>query len=294
MWRIKGSHDLQLTITRPVRIAGKSLYKGIACSATIQPADEDCGLVFEVDGDFIPARHEFMKTGIDGYTTVLKKGSLEIRTVEHLLSAIWGSGIDNAVIKLDSDQIPLIDGSAQAYCKNLQTVGIKRQKKFRKYITFDREQRFELSSDPDRYVIFKPGNNLVVAATSVFKNIIGTQSFSHVWSPQDYLREISWARSFLNSPVEPHGGEVWDNVRKSLPLLPQDPRQSPVIVYTQTEYLTPLKVSNEPVRHKVLDFYGDVSLVGWRIKAGIIIYKPGHNFTREVVTAIASGLKHRG
>jgi len=147
-----------------------------------------------------------------------------------------------------------------------------------------------LSSESERYAIFKPADNLSISATSVFNNIIGTQSFAHTWSPENYIKDISWARSFLNSPIESNGGEVWDRIRKGLRLLPEDPRQSPVITYTKTESLTPLKDDNEPARHKVLDFYGDISLIGLRIKAGITIYKPGHNFTREIVAAISAGL----
>lgn len=290
MWKIQNSQDPQQTLVKPVKIDGKSLYKGGDCFVTINPAIEDTGLVFEIGGVQIPARFEFMKTGIDGYTTILKKGNLEIRTVEHLLSALWGSGIDNAYIKLETDQIPIIDASAETYSQTIQKSGVKKQRENRKYIVFDKEARFQLSSERDRYATFKPVDKLSISATSVFNNIIGTQSFAHTWSPKNYIKDISWARSFLNSPIESNGGEVWEKIRKGLRLLPEDPRQSPVITFTETEYLTPLKAENEPVRHKLLDFYGDISLIGMRIKADIIIYKPGHNFTREIVAAISAWL----
>lgn len=290
MWKIQNSQDLQQTIAKSVKILGKSLYKDKDCSALIEPAIEDTGLIFKTGGIMLPVRHRFMQSGIDGYTTILKKDDLEIKTVEHLLSALWGMGIDNALIHLDSDQIPFIDASAETYSQAIKDSGIKKQHKFRRYIVFEKETRFALSSEPDRYAIFKPSDQLSVSATSVFNNIIGRQAFAHYWTPENYFRDISWARSFLNSPIEHDGGEVWNNIRKGLRLLPEDPKQSSVITYTKTEYLTPLRVDNEPVRHKILDFYGDISLIGFRIMADVTIYKPGHNFTREIVSTIVSDL----
>lgn len=286
---IKGS-DFQRTIKKPISFWGLSLNKKF-CQAKILPAEENSGLTFIVNEDRIPALFQYLKETED-YTTILKKGEIEIRTVEHLLSALWGMGIDNAIIKLNSKgEIPLRDASARFYTQLIKKVGIRKQRAKRSYLRFNEEITFRFSKDNSRYIIFKPSSQLKIKATCVFPNIIGRQKFSFVWSPSSYLKDLSWARSFMNSPISSGGGKVWKKVRKKIPILPFIPKFSPIIVYTKDNYITPLKAPNEPIRHKVLDFFGDTSLVGVRFLAEIIVFKPGHKFNREVVRKIRRLIK---
>lgn len=286
---ISGS-DFQMTLGREIKIEGMSLSGDSRCSLTLAPAPENTGLMFIVSGVKIPANYSFIKPAIEEYTTILEKDGIEIKTVEHLLSALWGSGIDNAYIKLESGQIPLRDASAEWYCQEIKKAGVNVQKTLRKYSKINKETTLRLSTDPERYTIFKPANTLSIKATSIFNNIIGTQEFVHQWTPENYLQDISWARSFMNSPVPDGGGDKWERVRKTLKVLPEDPKNSPIIVFTKDQYLTPLKAENEPVRHKVLDFYGDISLLGYRLLADITLFKPGHKFNREIATFLANQL----
>jgi UDP-3-O-acyl-N-acetylglucosamine deacetylase len=282
---VKGE-DNQETLAKTVSFWGLSLT-GKICRAVITPAPKNSGLVFMIGRKQIPARFDYLRETSE-YTTILKSGTVEIRTAEHLLSALWGLGIDNAIIKLGTNQIPLRDASAESYTRMLQKAGRETQKERRKYLCFKGEMAFRFSQDSKRYAIFRPAKRLKIKAVSIFKNIIGRQEFTHNWSPEVYIRDICWARSFMNSPIFESGGNIWERVRKKIPLLPQIPKFSPIIVYTKDEYITPLKAPNEPVRHKVLDFYGDIALLGIRVLADIKLFKPGHAFTREIVKKIAA------
>ena len=284
--RIVRGKEAQKTLKESVSLNGLS-FGGKICRLVIEPAPEDTGLVFVVGETQIPANYIYLKRENEEYTTILRKGNLEIKSVEHLLSALWGTGIDNALIKLETGEIPLRDASAESYTKMLNQAGVTPQKSKRIYLRVEKKMKFVFTKDTERYAIFLPADQLKIKATSIFKNIIGRQNFLHTWSPEIYIQQISWARSFMNSPIDEDNGEVWERVRRKIPLLPQNPKYSPLIVYTREKYLTPLKVPNEPVRHKVLDFYGDIALLGVRLLAEVRLFKPGHAFTQELVKLIA-------
>lgn len=278
--------EVQTTVKSPIKIVGLSLTHGNKCTAEIRPALADHGLVFQVNNLKIPAAFQFMKKISDEHTTCLERNGVEIRTVEHLLSALWGLGIDNAVITLTDGEIPLLDGSAEKYSQKIREAGIKNLKKPRKFLKIKKEFNFKYSCDFTREIVLKPSSQLTLDVTSDFNNLVGRQSFSHQWSPENYLKDISWARSFLISPLKAEDPDKWERIRSKLKLLPPDPKKSPIIVFTETEFLTPLKVDNEPVRHKTLDFYGDTALLGIRLKANVTVMKPGHQFTREFVDCV--------
>lgn len=291
MYKVVTGSDFQITLKKQVVLKGGDPYSsGKSCEAFIYPAPGDTGIVFEINGVGIPANYRYMKKNIDEYTTTLKKGKIEIKTVEHLLSALWGLGIDNAVVELTSGKVPFLDASAEFYCRQLKAAGKKRQKPKRKYLSFKREEKFEYAKELDRFAIFKPADELSVDSTTVFNNLVGKQKFFHKWTPENYFKDIAWARSFLNSPMPEEGGGKWERIRKKIKILPTDPGQSPLIIYTDKAYITPLKAPNECARHKVLDFYGDISLLGIRIKANVILHKPGHEFTRQIVSEVAEKL----
>jgi UDP-3-O-[3-hydroxymyristoyl] N-acetylglucosamine deacetylase len=272
----------QTTIKKAIDIIGYSMEQGEKCSAKVLSSKAGSGIVFVLSGGvMIPANPESIKIETD-YTTSLVKGKYEIRTVEHLLSALWGLGIDNAKIELSGNSVPLLDGSSKSYCKLILAAGTKELSEERNVLKFENPYKYTYSKDSDRYIEFKPSDKLKLVGMIDFPNLIGKQSFSHTWSPSNYYNDISWARTFMNSPLDDDNA-VWETVRKRIKMLPEDPAKSPMIVYKENHYITPLKKENEPIRHKLLDFYGDTSLLGKRIVADIYINKPGHEFNREIV-----------
>jgi len=287
---IKG-RDFQLTLKEAVEIEGWSLYSGEKCNLEILPAPADIGLIFKTGGKEIKSCLEHINFEEKSHTTSLKKGNLKIKTVEHLLAALWGLGIDNAFINLSKPFIPFIDASAEYYVKRIQETGVKKLGKKRKYLKFKQKHKFIEKGD-DRYAIFSPAEGLKIDSTISFDNIIGTQRSIYKWDRQSFGREIAWARSFLRTELD-YQGEIWRNIRKKFKLLPSNPFYSPIVVFTKDKYSMPLKTPDELARHKILDFFGDIALLGIRIEASVQLFKPGHRFTRQIVREIASFLENK-
>jgi len=272
----------QNTINNKVLLKGFSLDNK-ECIAELIPAEGNTGITFILqDGTKIEASYENIKIQSD-FTTSLQKGNIELRTIEHIMSAIWGMGIDNIIIKVPDNKIPLIDGSAEYYTKKIQDIGIKILDQDRRYLNIQETFKITYSKDPIRFAILRPSSNFKISANIDYTNIIGFQEFGHTWSAKKYVNDICWARSFFNSPLDLNN-EVWNRVRKKIKLLPEDPKKSPIIVYNENNYITPLKDPLEQIRHKILDFYGDIALLGIRLKTDIYINKPSHDFTREIVS----------
>lgn len=276
--------DLQNTINKPFVLHGLSLYSRRKCSVEFMSASEDNGVTFEYGSNIFRADFTTMRLIEDSHTTTLFSDGLEIKTVEHLLSAIYGVGVDNIHIKLSCPDIPFLDASSEIYTKSLKEVGLIQQNKLRKYLVVKEEVMFKENED-DRYAIFKPSNEFKIISTTSFNTIIGEKTVEYTWSPQTYIDEICWARTFLRVNVDED--DVWEDIRKRIKLLPDNYNKSPIIVYTKNKFITPLKSDDEPARHKILDFIGDLSLLGIRVKGEVRLYKPGHRFTRNIVQTIA-------
>ena len=115
-----------------------------------------------------------------------------------------------------------------------------------------------------------------------FPDPIGKMHAEYRSEKTDYLKEISWARSFVASPLDGNG-DKWERIRQIFPILPEDPTESPLITYDKDGYLTPLREPDELAYHKLLDFLGDISLLGCRLSGKIEVHKPGHRFTTETI-----------
>jgi len=289
--QIQLGEDSELTVKDTIVLSGISFYSKKKVKAIIKPAGADTGIVFKKGDRLIPAISESIKFREDSHTTSLQKGVVTIKTIEHLMSALWGMGVDNAIIVLDEGaQIPFRDASSKYYTGEIKKVGVKTLKKKRKYLIFKKEVRFIESKDDDRYAVFKPSSGLCITSTTSFPAPIDTKTVRFTWNPEIYENDISWARSFLRAPLD-DDGLLWQKLRKKFGLLPEDPIDSPVLTYNRDSFITKLLKQDEPARHKLLDFIGDIALLGVRIKADVEVYKPGHRFTRKIVRDITKELK---
>ena len=285
MLRLVKSNEPQTTLTKPVTIRGYGLTSGNICAIICKPAGAGKGIKFLVGRLEIPALWKNFDEGELDHTTTLIRNKVRIKTVEHLLSALWGLDIDNATLELEGGEVPLVDGSAQGYVAYLLAGGISKLPAKRTYIEIVRDVRFTMPGD-DRWGLVTPAKSLSIESTSEFPNILGKKTVTYIHSPSNYRRYISWSRTFLRSPLDDKG-EIWQDVRLKFPLLPKDPKKSPIIVYSNKEFITPLHSEDEPARHKVLDFIGDIAPLGYRIKGKFKLYKPGHRFTRKIVKELA-------
>ena len=294
--RLIQTKDRQRTIKNRFSFKGFSFFSGEEVSMICEPGEVDTGIVFCHKDVCIPAIADNLKL-MDVHTTALTKNGTDILTIEHLMSAIWGLGIDNLRIKLSSNIVPAQDGSAEAFTKVLLKAGIVEQEKFRKAIVFEESATVTQPEFENRYAKFEPFEKLTIESSAPFPQPIGENTVKYNDNAEDFRKNICWARTFLRSPIDLNDLTKWNGIRSVFKALPEDPRKSPVITFTEKGFLTPLKKTDEPARHKMLDLIGDLALVGYRLQAKLSINEPGHKFThliaQKIRQAIGSNVKKK-
>ena len=281
--------EKQRTIKSGFTFKGFSLFSGQDVEMVCQPANEDMGIIFRYKGQDIPAVAENVKL-MDVHTTALTKNGVDVVTIEHLMAAIWGLGIDNIRLTLSDSVVPARDGSAEAFTKAFQKNGVIEQSKQRKVIQVKKEFTILQPEYENRSAKFELSNNLGIDSSAPFPFPIGEHTVSFDGNPDTFVKEFSWARTFLRSPIELDDLAKWNGIRSVFKALPEDPRKSPIITFTEKEFLTKLKKEDEPARHKMLDLIGDLALVGYRINTRLIINEPGHKFTHLIASEIRNAL----
>jgi UDP-3-O-[3-hydroxymyristoyl] N-acetylglucosamine deacetylase/3-hydroxyacyl-[acyl-carrier-protein] dehydratase len=283
---LKTGKNKQKTIKQKISFRGLSLITDKSCQMTLHPAKKNSGIKFYFKEKYLPALAENIAS-TNEHTTILSNENYKIIMVEHLMAAIWGMGVDNLIIELNSNFVPARDASSQAYVELLEKAKIIEQNKKRKIIEIKEEIVFKQPQFKNRFAKFKPGNTeLIIKSTAPWPDPIGKHTINYKSNPSKFEEEISWARTFLRSPLDLNNLSKWENIRKRYKALPKDPKNSPIITFDNNGFLTPLKEKNEPARHKVLDLIGDLALVGYRIYGKCIINEPGHSFTHKIAKEI--------
>ena len=265
------------TIRAAVTCKGVGLHSGAPVSLRILPAPAGTGVVFrrtDLDGFEIEARGGNVAR-VSYATSLMKKGVL-ISTTEHLLSALIGVGIDNAIIELDNLELPILDGSARPFVEMIQKAGVKRQRKARTYLRIVRE--IELR-EGDKFIAVYPADTYQVSYSINFPHrLIGKQTFGVRLTNGSYLREIAPARTF---------GFLHEADAMRQQGLIRGASTDNAIVLTKDEVLNPpLRYANEFVRHKVLDLIGDLALIGKQILASVVADRAGHAMHTALVSRI--------
>jgi len=283
--KIIESNKKQKTIKKKTIFNGQSLFSPKYISMELLPADEDYGIKFNINREIIPATSDYLNT-VELHTTSLSNGKETVIMVEHLLAAIYGLGIDNIEIKMNQSIVPAQDGSSLPYATALENAGIVEQNKYRNVIMVDEVIEFEQPEFEGRKAYLKPLNNSFrLTVTAPFEEPIGTYTVQFK-EGDDFTKNISWARTFLRSPLDLNDLSKWNGIRTVYKALPENPKDSPIITFTKDKFLTPLKKRNEPATHKLLDTLGDLALVGYRIYGDLEIYVPGHKFTHYIAKEI--------
>ena len=288
----------QRTISKSLRIEGSSLFNNGWCEVHLHPDKPNTGISYIFNGSkysvgignlFIePVRTTSLQ--FDGYT---------VRTIEHLHSALYGLMIDNIIIETFSDSIPDIKGDKLInFGQLLFQNGITDQDCDAKYIA---PSETEFSFEDSRVFISELLNNeLIIEASITFPLPIGTQTFVYNSSADNYLEEISWARTFLRTDIKtvinhnpylianfnPEGEVFWDYITKAIKGLPDDPLNSDVLCYRDDNWVNEPYKFDEPVRHKILDILGDLSLLNSRLTGHFKFIYPGHSFNQALCNMI--------
>ncbi len=250
---------------------------------TFLPAAPNTGIRFrrvDLDGKpEIEADVEYVNA--TNRSTTLAKGNARIHTVEHVLAAFAGVGIDNAVVELDANEPPIADGSSREYMKMIRTAGIAQQAEAREI--YDVNTPIECEIGESIISIF-PNEKFKITCTSADKKGRFTQFFSIEINPETWEREIAAARTFCFYE------EIEFLIKSGL--IKGGSLENAVVIREDAILTTePLRFPDEFVRHKILDIIGDLSLVGRPIRGHIIAVKPSHQANCELAKQVLAQMR---
>ena len=268
----------QRTLNNMIRATGIGLHTGEKVFLTLRPAPEDTGIVFRRSdlSPMVEIQASAENVGDTMLSTTLMKGEVRVSTVEHLLAALAGLGIDNAIIDVTAPEVPIMDGSASPFVFLLQSAGIKEQNKPKRFIRIKKPISV---SGGDKTASFKPFNGFKVGFSIDFDHPAfnnRTLQASVDFSTTSFVKEISRARTFgfmheieyLRSQGLARGGSM-DNA----------------IVVDEFQVLNEdgLRYEDEFVKHKILDAIGDLYLLGNSLIGEYIGYKSGHGLNNSLL-----------
>ena len=268
----------QQTLNRPASFSGIGLHSGNRVSMTILPAPASSGVRFrrvDLDGrPEIEARIENVSE--TNRSTTLAKGNVKIHTVEHVLAALAGYGIDNAVIELDANEPPIADGSSREFCKIILAAGIVAQPEKKEFFTPSEPLEIRLG---ETVMTLFPDEHFKITCTSADKQGRFTQFYSTEVTPKTWEKELAHARTFCFFE------EIEFLIKNGL--IKGGSLENAVVIRDDAVLTTePLRYPEEFVRHKMLDIVGDLSLLGKPIRGHIIAVRPGHAGNCELVRKI--------
>ncbi len=264
----------QRTLLREVSIKGNALHTGDAVHLTFKPAPANHGIVFrrvDLHG------HPELKPRVDLVTdlvraTTIQSGHAKIHTVEHVLSALSGCGVDNLVIEMDASEPPILDGSAREFVKLIQQGEPVEQAAEREFFTLTETVSVSRGNSS---IIALPFDGLKITCTSADDRGIHTQHLSLVVDPEVYVTQIAAARTFT----------IYEDIEELLKLgkIKGGSLDSAIVIKgDKIISKEPLRFNDEFVRHKMLDIIGDITLLGLPLKAHIVATRPGHALNAEL------------
>ena len=256
----------QTTLAGEIQYSGIGLHSGLEVHMRIKPAPAGTGVVFErTDIDGHPrVRASAQNVAATMRATTIEENGVRFFTIEHLMSAISASGLDNCMVELDSEEPPVADGASLAFFDLIEKAGLKTLDEERSVISVDRVLRID---DGDRFIMIVPYDGLRVSFTSLNPHpLAGTQYTDIIVDAASYRREIAPARTIA------YEGEV-EALRKAG--LGLGGTLETVIVYNDERWLNTLRFPNELVRHKALDVIGDLRLAGV-VRGHVIAVKSAH------------------
>ncbi len=265
----------QKTVEREIEIKGIGLHSGLPVNMKLIPAKENEGINFIKNGIVIPAKVEFAKSF--EFSTSLNRENQWVRTVEHLMAAFFYTGIDNIYVEIDSEEVPIMDGSAKVFIEKIKEAGIKNLKEEKIYAVIEKEVKIQ---ENDKFLICKPSDRFKATYQAFYKNnIIGNKKAFYDCIDRNSYREIFNARTYcFLEEVE---------YLKSKGLAKGGSLENAVVLHNDS-VINPegFRFENEPVKHKVLDLIGDLYLLGYPIIGDIFSFKGGHKLNADFVRKI--------
>ncbi len=301
----------QRTLSASISFSGKGLHTGLQVTMTVHPAEENHGISFRrvdlEDAPEVPALCEYVTDTSRG--TTIEKGAAKVSTIEHIMSALWTLGVDNAIIDINAPETPIMDGSAREYAARIEEVGTVEQAAERKYYEVTEKQVYTLPEKGVAIVIYPDDEFSVSVHVDYNSKVVGNQYA--VYQPTDnYTEKISLCRTFVFlHELEPlmkmnliKGGDL-DNaiVVVENPVSDEQLEHLKKIFGKEDIHITggylnnqQLRANNELARHKLLDLLGDFALLGMRIKGRVWATRPGHFANTEFMKELSRSIRRGG
>lgn len=262
------------TLAREVRLQGVGLHTGRMVAVRLLPAEPQHGIVFSVKGARIPAHIRFVRE-VANWTTELSIGSRLIHTTEHFLAACAGLGVTNCLAIIEGgNELPILDGAAQEWIKAFDAAGLVAQHSVAKVYALQREIRFIHGNSSYHGV---PRRSLTIGCSVHFPNTpIGSQTYLYQHNERSFRNGLSNCRTFLKDPISSQPSSLSMLIERLQGFVQAQVERDSVICYTQEEYLSSLRFRYEPVAHKILDFIGDMFLLGGALTGSFTLDRPGH------------------
>lgn len=300
----------QVTLNKEFTVSGKGLHTGLQITAVFKPAPAGHGYKFQrkdLEGQpLVDAVAENVVATTRG--TVIARGDVKVSTIEHAMSALYASGIDNVLIEVDAPEMPILDGSAAIYIDQISKVGLQEQDADKEFFVI--KQKMEVS-DPETgaSILALPDDGFSVDVMVDFDSPVLDNQFASLSSLADFKKEIADARTFVFvreiEPLVTHnlikGGDL-DNaiVIHDAPMAQADLDRLADLMgvphkeVSQFGYINNRALShpNEPARHKLLDVIGDLALIGRPLRGKIIATRPGHAINTTFAKKIRKEVKH--
>ena len=267
----------QKTINKPIKLTGVGLHNGVNVELIIKPAEENFGIKFcrvDIDkNDLIPANFNNVIEPIL-CTKIVNKNGISVSTVEHLMAAFFGEGIDNALVEVNSSEIPILDGSASDFVEAIRSAGIKEQRIERQFIQVEKKVEIQ---EGEKFISIEPSNDdLIIDFEIVYKNPLIRTRRKEFKASDENLNEIYNSRTFC----------LYEDIDyiKSKGLAKGGSLENAVVV-KGSEILNEdgLRNRHEFVYHKILDCLGDLMLSGNRILGHVKTSQGGHALTNKLL-----------
>jgi UDP-3-O-[3-hydroxymyristoyl] N-acetylglucosamine deacetylase len=273
----------QSTIARSAVVSGIGVHSGEPTTLLLHPAEADTGIVFRrirsgAEPIIIPAISSSICN--TDFCTAVGFGTVSISTIEHIMAAIYGCGIDNLLIDVDSNEVPILDGSSAPFIDLIEEAGIEMQDAPRRYIRVKKPVRVETGAS---WAEFLPHNGTRFEIEIDFESpIIGRQSYVGEINPVSFRRDLSRARTFgFLRHVEPlwaSGHALGSSLNNSVVIGHDD-----VVINAEG-----LRYKDEFVRHKALDAVGDLALAGAQFMGCFRSYRGGHAMNAKALRTLLS------
>ncbi len=275
----------QTTIRRERSIKGKSLHTGDEVTLTIKPAEIDTGYLFRrIDLYGKPEIKPLSKQVTELVrNTTISDGNAKVHTIEHVLSALAGCGVDNAIIELDASEPPILDGSARPFVNLIMEA---------ETIELEKERSFIEITEPvsvtagNRSMIALPYDGFRVTCTSADDRGVHVQHLSLEIEPESYIAQLAPARTFT----------LYEDIEELLKLgkIRGGSLDSAIVIKgDKIMSKEPLRFEDEFVRHKIMDIVGDICLLGKPLKAHIIAVRPGHSLNSDLAAKILESISRK-